>query len=125
MYLLAIAQIDPKDEELIAKDYEELDAHDDRIRETVSKLIFFMNTQAAKVSHKTKSSGSKDKKAIERKWNSITSNINKIVTNIEEAANKPEECDIEDLIDIRNQISECEKSLDCFTQVKLTHLCQN
>ena len=115
IYLLANAQIDPKDKELIAKDYEELDAHDDRIRETVGKLIFFMNTQAAKVSHETKSSDSKYKKAIERKWNHITSNINKIVTNIEEAANKPEECDIEDLTDIRNQISECEKSLDCVT----------
>ena len=40
IYLLANAYIDPKDEELIAKDYEELDAHDDRIRETVSKLVF-------------------------------------------------------------------------------------
>ena len=38
-----------------------------------------------------------------------------VVTNIEEATNKPEECNIEDLIDVRNQISECEKSLDCFT----------
>ena len=32
IYLSANAQIDPKEEELIAKDYEELDAHDDRIR---------------------------------------------------------------------------------------------
>ena len=29
IYLSANAQIDPKKEELIAKDYEELDAHDD------------------------------------------------------------------------------------------------
>ena len=71
-----------------------------------------MNTQAAKVSHETKSSDGKDKKTIEQKWNRITSNKQNIVTNIEEAANKPEECNIEDLIDIINQISECEKSLD-------------
>ena len=113
IYLLAHAQIDPKDEELIAKDYEELDAHDDRIRETVSKLIFFMNTQSTKVSHETKSSDSKDKKAIERKWNRIVTNIDKTI--IEEATDKPDQSDIEDLIDIRNQISECEKSLDSFT----------
>ena len=61
IYLSATAQLDPKEEELIAKDYEELDAHDDRIRETVSKLIFFMNTQGPKVSHETKSSDGKDK----------------------------------------------------------------
>ena len=40
IYLSANAQIDPKEEDLIAKDYEELDSHDDRIRDTVSKLIF-------------------------------------------------------------------------------------
>ena len=44
IHLSANAQIDPKEEELIAKDYQELDAHEDRIRKTVSKLIFFMNT---------------------------------------------------------------------------------
>jgi hypothetical protein len=115
IYLLANAQVDPKDEELIAKDYEELDAHDDRIREAVSKLVFFMNTQSTKVSHERKSSDSKDKKAIERKWNRVVTNIDKTIANIEEATDKPNESDIEDLIDIRNQISECEKSLDTFT----------
>ena len=40
IYLLANAQIDPKDEELITKDYGELDAHDNRIEETVSKRYF-------------------------------------------------------------------------------------
>jgi membrane-anchored protein YejM (alkaline phosphatase superfamily) len=94
IYLLANAQIDPKDEELIANDYEELDAHDDRIRETVSKLVFFMNTQSTKVSHETKSSDSKDKKAIiKRKWNRIVTNIDKTIANIEEATNKPNESD--------------------------------
>ena len=43
------------------------------------------------------------------------SNIDKTISNIEEATDKPNESDIEDLIDIRNQISECEKSLDTFT----------
>ena len=39
-----------------------------------------MNAQGPEVSHETKSSDGKDKKAIERKWNRITSNTNKIVT---------------------------------------------
>ena len=42
-------------------------------------------------------------------------NIDKTIANIEEATDEPNESDIEDLIDIRNQISECEKSLDSFT----------
>ena len=43
IYLSVNAQIDPSNEELVAKEYEELDAHDDRIRETVSKLTFTHN----------------------------------------------------------------------------------
>ena len=83
-----------------------------------------MNTQAAKVSHETKSSDSKDKKAIERKWNRITSNISKIVTNIEEAANKPEECDIEVLSILEIKFLNVKNPL-IVLQVKLTHLYQN
>lgn len=74
-----------------------------------------MSSQSTKVSHETKSSKGKDTKAIERKWSRIKININKTITNIEEANDKPEENDIEDLIDMRNQLSEWEKSLDCFT----------
>ena len=74
-----------------------------------------MNTQSAKVSHETKSSESKDKKVLERKWNRIVTNVSKAIANIDKGTNKPDESDIESLIDIRNQISDCEKSLDCFT----------
>ena len=72
---MANAQIDPKDEELIAKNCKELVAHDDRTGKTVSKLVFFMNAESTKVSHETKSSDSKGKKAIEQKWKRIVANI--------------------------------------------------
>ena len=123
IYLLANAQIDPKDEELIAKDYEELDAHDDRIRETVSKLVFFMNTQSTKVPHETKSSGSKDKKAIERKWNRIVTNIDKTIANIEETTDNLMKAILKIL-----SISEIKflnvRNLLIVLQVKLTRLYQ-
>jgi hypothetical protein len=45
-------------------------------------LVIFMNTQSTKVSHETKSSDSKDKKAIERKWNRIVTNIDKTIAGL-------------------------------------------
>ena len=36
----ASSLLDPSNQELIEKDYEELDAHDDRVRENVSNLYF-------------------------------------------------------------------------------------
>ena len=40
----ASSLLDPSNQELIEKDYEELDAHDDRVRENVSNLLYFLST---------------------------------------------------------------------------------
>ena len=106
--------LDPSNQELIEKDYEELDAHDDRVQENVSNLLYLLSTSNLKPQD-TKSTEGKTKKLLEAKWDRITSNVNNLTAKISEAQGNLHETEIEDLTDIRNQLSECEKSLDRFT----------
>ena len=69
--------VEPSNEELIQKDFEELDAHDERVRENVSKLLYLLSVASTKP-QETKSNESKGKKSLEAKWNRLTKNINKL-----------------------------------------------
>ena len=113
-HLEASALVDPSNQELIEKDFEELEIHDDRVRENVSKLLYLLSVASTKPPE-AKSTDSKVKKSLEAKWNRITTNVNNVATKISEAQSKLDEKEIEDLTDIRSQLSEFEKALDHFT----------
>ena len=106
--------MDPSNEEVIERDFEEVENHDDRVRENVSKLLFFLSTSKSKFQG-AKSRDSKGKKSFEVKWNRITANVNSLTEKINIARENLDESEIEDLTDIRNELSECEKGLDRFT----------
>ena len=76
--------------------------------------LYLLNTSNLKLQD-TKSTESKAKKLLEAKWNQIISNVNNLTAKISEAQGNLHETEIEDLTDIRNQLSECEKSLNHFT----------
>ena len=76
-HLDANALVDPSNEEAIERDFEEVENHDDRVRENVSKLLFFLTTSKSKPQG-AKSTDSKEKKSLEAKWNRITANVNNI-----------------------------------------------
>ena len=40
--------VEPSNEELIQKDFEELDAHDERVRENVSTLLYLLSVASTK-----------------------------------------------------------------------------
>ena len=101
-------------EELVQKDFEELGAHDERVRENVSKLLCLLSVDSTKP-QETKCTESKGKKLLEAKWNRLTKNINNATTKIMEAQTKLDKMEIEDLTDLRSELSEFEKSLDQFT----------
>ena len=101
-------------EEAIERDFEEVENHDDRVRENVSKLLFFLTTSKSKP-QEAKSTDSKGKKSLEAKWNLINANVNNLTEKINVAQENLDESEIEDLTDIRNELSECEKDLDRFT----------
>ena len=115
-HLEASALVEPSNEELIQKDFEELDAHDERVRENVSKLLYLLSVASTKP-QATKSNKSKGKKSLEAKWNRLTKNINDATAKTIEAQTKPDEMEIEYLTDTRSQLSEFEKSLDQLTTV--------
>ena len=73
-------------EELVQKDFEELGAHDERVRENVSKLLCLLSVASTKP-QETKCTESKGKKSLEAKWNRLTKNINNATTKIMEAQN--------------------------------------
>ena len=103
-----------ENEELLERDFDELDAHDERVKENVSKLLFFLSTQVASVESKLNSSTDSVKRPSERKWNRITSNVNKLESRINEVQESLDSANIDDVIDLRNQFSEAEKTLDQF-----------
>ena len=113
-HLDANALVDPSNEEAIERDFEEVENHDDRVRENVSKLLFFLSTSKSKFQG-AKSTDSKGKKLFEVKWNRITHNVKNLTEKINIARKNLDESEIEDLTDIRNELSECEKGLDRFT----------
>ena len=98
----------------LSKDFEELDAHNERVPENVSRLLYLLSVASTKP-QETKSNESKGQKSLEAKWNRLTKNINDATTKIIEAQTKLEEMEIEDLTDTRSHLSELEKSLDQFT----------
>ena len=108
------ALVELSNEELIQKDFEELDAHDERVRENVGRLLYLLSVASTKP-QETKSNESKGKNSLEEKWNRLTKNINDATTKIIEAQTKLDEMEMEDLTDTRSQLSELEKSLDQFT----------
>ena len=72
-HLEASAVVDLSNEELIEKDFEELEIHDDRVRENISKLLYLLSVASTKP-QEAKSTKSKGKKSLETKWNRITTN---------------------------------------------------
>ena len=115
-HLEASALVEPSNEELIQKDFEELDAHDERVRENVSKLLYLLSVASTKP-QATKSNKSKGKKSLEAKWNRLTKNINDATAKIIEAQTKLDEMELEYLTDTRSQLAEFEKSIDQCTTV--------
>ena len=113
-HLEANVLVDPANQEAIERDFEEVENHDDRVRENVSKLLFFLSTSKSNPQG-AKSTDSKGKKSLEVKWNRITGNVINLTEKINIAQENLDESEIEDLTDIRNELSECEKGLDRFT----------
>ena len=113
-HLEASALVELSNEELIQRDFEALEAHDDQVRENVSKVLYLLSVALTKP-QETKSNESKGKKSLKVKWNQITRNINNATTKVVEAHIKLDEMEIEDLTDTRGQLSEFKKSLDQFT----------
>ena len=113
-HLEANALVDPANQEAIERDFEEVENHDDRVRENVSKLLFFLSTSKSKPQG-AKSTDSKGKKSLEVKSNRLTGNVNNLTEKINIAQENLDESEIEDHTDIRNELSECEKGLDRFT----------
>ena len=66
----ASALVEPSNEELIQEDFEELDAHDERVRENVSRLPYLLSVASTKP-QATKSNKSKGKKIARSKMESI------------------------------------------------------
>ena len=108
--------VEPSNRELIQKDFEELDAHDERVRENVSRLLYLLSVASTKP-QAIKSNESKGKRSLEAKWNRLTKNINDATAKIIEAQTKLDEMELEYLTDTRSQLAEFEKSIDQCTTV--------
>ena len=109
----ASASLDPTNEEQFEKNLEELDSHDDRIRDNISKLLYVLNL--ASKPQDAKSTESKSKRSLEAKWNRITKGINNLTAKTTEAQDDLADKEINDLTDIRSQLFDLEKTLDHFT----------
>ena len=108
--------VEQSNRELIQKDFEELHAHDERVRENVSRLLYLLSVASTKP-QAIKSNESKGKKSLEAKWNRLTKNINDATAKIIKAQTKLDEMELEYLTDMRSQLCEFEKSIDKFTTV--------
>ena len=73
----ASASLDPGNQDLIEKDFEEPEIHDDRIRDYISKLLYILNLASSKPQD-AKSTESKGKRSLDTKWNRITKGINSL-----------------------------------------------
>ena len=73
-HLAATAVVEPSNEELIERDFEDLEIHDERVRENTSKLLYVLNV-ASKPQGKSKATENKTKvNSLEAKWTRITKN---------------------------------------------------
>jgi len=115
-HLAATAIVEPSNEELIEKDFGDLEIHDERVRENTSKLLFVLNVVASKSQGKIKATENKTKvNWLEAKWTRITKNVDSVASKVSEAQSKLDEMEIEELTDIRSQLSEFKKTFDRFT----------
>ena len=108
----ASALLDLTNEELIEKDLEELDTHDDRVRDNISKLLYVLSLASNKPQD-AKSTESKGKRSLNFKWNRITKAVNSLAAKTSEA--QEDLAEIYDLADMTTQLFDLEKSLDRFT----------
>lgn len=114
-HLAATAIVEPSNEELIEKDFEDLEIHDERVREKTSKLLYVLNV-ASKPQAKIKATENKTKvNSLEAKWTRITKNVDSVASKVSVAQSKVDEMEIEELTDIRSQLSQFEKTFDRFT----------
>ncbi|XP_078357312.1 uncharacterized protein LOC144642205 [Oculina patagonica] len=114
-HLAATAIVEPSNEELIERDFEDLEIHDERVRENTSKLLYLLNV-ASKPQAKTKATENKTKvNSLEAKWTRITKNVDSVASKVSEAQSKLDEMEIDELTDIRSQLSDFEKTFDRFT----------
>ena len=114
-HLAATAIVEPSNKELIERDFEDLEIHDERVRENTSKLLYVLNV-ASKPQGKSKATENKTKvNSLEAKWTRITKNVDSVASKVSEAQTKLNEMEIEELTDIRSQLSEFEKTFDRFT----------
>ena len=113
--LAATAIVEPSSGELIEKDFEDLEIHDERVRENISKLLYVLNV-ASKPQAKIKAIENETKvNSLEAKWTRITKNVESVASKVSEAQSKLDEMEIEERTDIRSQLSEFEKTFDRFT----------
>ena len=112
-HIEASASLEPTNEDSIKKDFEELENHDDRVRENISKLLYVLNLASTKP-RDAKSTESKGKRSLETKWNRITKGINSLAAKTAEAKNDLTETEIDYLTDIRSQLFDHERTLDRF-----------
>ncbi|CAB4020359.1 Hypothetical predicted protein, partial [Paramuricea clavata] len=107
-----------EDSDLVDKDNEELEMHDDRVRENSSKLMYF--TMRSKPDPKTsntslnanKDSDDKKRKFIERKRKRLNQDMKSAIIKVETAKQNTEKLDKDELNEHKAEFSELIKSLD-------------
>ena len=109
----ASASHDPVNDELVEKDFEELENHDYQVRENISKLLYILNLASIK-SQDAKSTDSKGKRSLKSTWNRMTKGIKSLAAETTQAQNDLIEREIDDLMDIRSQLSNLKKNSRLF-----------
>ncbi len=105
--------------ELVEKDNEELDMHDDRVRENSSKLVYFINTSSNATSNPgpnvNKDIDIKKRKFIERKWKRLDQDVKSIIIKVETALQNKENLYKEDL---KQNTRTCQTNLQGYPRPK-------
>ena len=101
----ASALLDPTNEELIKKDLEELDTHDDRVRDNISKLLYVLSLASNKPQD-AKSTERKGKRSLDFKWNRITKAVNSLAVKTSQV--QDDLAEIADLADMKTQFFDLE-----------------
>ena len=100
----------------VEKDNEELETHDDRVRENRSQLTYFMTSKQSSSAIDTDVNKNvhdeKIKKCVKQKWKRLDQDVTGTVIKVETAKDNREHLDKEELTELKTELSEHVKSLD-------------
>ena len=99
--------------DLLEKENEELEYHDDRVRENTSKLLFLLSSKPdPKINNLSVNNDDKRKKYLERKRKRLNEHVNTLIAKVKEATENPNNLDTDDLNEYKAELSELVKSLN-------------